>query len=38
MGNKTAVAYFDSNENLVVEYYDAISNQIISEKYYCIKK
>lgn len=38
MGTKTAVSYFDSNENLVVEFYDALSNQIIIEKYNHIKK
>ena len=38
MGTKTAVSYFDSYENLVVEFYDELSNQIISEKYNCIKK
>lgn len=35
--SKVAVAYFDSNENLIVEFYDELSNQIISEKYNCIK-
>ena len=35
---KIAIAYFDSNENLVVEFYDALSNQIIIEKYNHIKK
>ncbi len=38
METKTAVAYFDSNENLAVEFYDALSNQIIIEKYNHIKK
>lgn len=38
METKTAVAYFNSNENLIVEFYDELSNQIISEKYNCIKK
>ncbi len=38
MGSKMAVAYFDSNENLVVEFYDELSNQIIIEKYNHIKK
>jgi hypothetical protein len=38
METKTAIAYFDSNENLVVEFYDALSNQIIIEKYNHIKK
>lgn len=38
IGSKMAVAYFDSNENLVVEFYDELSNQIIIEKYNHIKK
>jgi hypothetical protein len=38
IGTKMAVAYFDSNENLVVEFYDELSNQIIIEKYNHIKK
>jgi hypothetical protein len=36
--SKVAVAYFDSNENLVVEFYDELYNQIIIEKYNHIKK
>jgi hypothetical protein len=36
--SKVAIAYFDSNENLVVEFYDALSNQMIIEKYNHIKK
>jgi hypothetical protein len=36
--SKVAIAYFDSNENLVVEYFDEVSNQTIIEKYNHIKK
>lgn len=38
METKTAVAYFDSNDNLVVEFYDELSNQMIIENYNHIKK
>lgn len=38
METKMAVAYFDSNENLVVEFYDEQANQITIEKYNHIKK
>ena len=38
IGTKMAVAYFDSNENLIVEFYEELSNQIIIEKYNHIKK
>ena len=35
---KMTMDYFDSNENLVVEFYDELSNQIVIEKYNYIKK
>jgi hypothetical protein len=37
-GTKMAIAYFDNNENLVVEFYDELSNQMIIETYNHIKK